>query len=395
MSKTYHYLPISQVTYGEEAIEELPQAVERLNASRVVIITTSSLRNSAALERIQALVEEKHVGTFFDTVQHTSTSSVIALAEQIRETGADTLISFGGGSVIDSVKALALAVAENVGSEQGFHEYAVRFTYPDQVEIPAIENPTPTHLAIPTTLSAAEFSNIAGVTDESERIKHLYIDPKLTPKEVFLDPALTLETPMWLWLSSGIRAVDHAVETLYSKHRQAVTDALASRALSMLRENLPKSKKDPEDLGVRENCQVASWMSFFGVTNVVLGLCHGIGHQIGAHCNVPHGYTSCTMLPHVMRYSLPATLEQQQMITETLGVEISGLSVEEAAYRAPEEIGAMIKGLGLPRRLRDVGVNREDFEPIAKDALRDMVVASSPRPVENEETVIKLLEEAW
>lgn len=395
MSKAYVYLPISRVTYGNEAIYGLPQAIEEAGASRVAIITTTSLQGSTGLEQIQTLVGEKHAGTFSGSIQHTPTASVIALAEQARAAEADAVISFGGGSAIDSAKALVLALAENVSSEQDFHEYAVRFTPPDHVDIPGIGNPTLPHIAIPTTLSAAEFSNIAGVTNRSEHVKQLYMDPGLTPKEVFLDPSLTLDTPMWLWLSSGIRAVDHAVETLYSKNRQPITSALAERALSMLRENLSKSKENPQDLSARTNCQLASWMSFFGVSNVMLGLCHGIGHQIGAHCDVPHGHTSCTMLPHVMRYSLPATLEQQKVIAESLGAEIGGLSDYEAASRASEEIETFIRELELPQRLRDVGVSKEDFDPIAKDAMEDLVVASSPQPVENKETIIELLEKAW
>lgn len=395
MAKRYSYLPIETVTFGEEAITHLSATVDALEANKVAVITTQSLVDSEGLRKLQRLLGERYAGSFCGAAQHTPASTIIDLSLQVRGKDVDALVSFGGGSVIDSTKALSLVLAEDVNSEDQLYEYAVQFTYPDQIHIPSINNETLPHLSVPTTLSAAEFSDIAGITNSSRRVKELYMDEKLTPRHVFLDPELTIGTPMWLWLSSGIRAVDHAVETIYARNNQPIADALAQQALVLLNENLPKCKNDPTNMTARLNCQIASWMSFFGVINVMLGLCHGIGHQIGAHCNVPHGYTSCTMLPHVMRYSLPATQDRQKRIALALGVDVKNLSLEDAASLAPAKVEQLISELELPTRLRDLGVTEDHFDPIATDALEDMVVASSPQPVKDKQTIIELLREAW
>src|SRR5439155_24027016 len=157
---------------------------------------------------------------------------------------------------------------------------------------------------IPTTLSAAEFSHLAGVTNESggQPIKAGFVDVAVMPRVVLLDPALTLETPLPLWLSTGIRALDHAVETLYAPGAHPINDVLALEAIRRLFAWLPRSMAGPDDLDARTELQIASWMSFFGETNTPMGLSHNLGRRIGATYNVPHGITSCITLPHVMRH---------------------------------------------------------------------------------------------
>ena len=160
-----------------------------------------------------------------------------------------------------------------------------------------MDNPCLPQISISTTLSAGEFSNFAGATDEERKVKDLYTGDGLWVSAAFLDPVVTTATPGWLWASTGIRAVDHAIETVCSRISFPFSDGLALEALRLLRQHLPRSTSDRNDLESAGYCQVAAWMSIYNLTNVQVGLSHGLGHQLGARNDVPHGVTSCIMLP--------------------------------------------------------------------------------------------------
>ena len=246
-----------------------------------------------------------------------------------------------------------------------------------------------------TTLSAGEFTHFIGITDEVRMVKDLYLDKKLAGKAVFLDPELTLETPMWLWLSTGMRSVDHCVEAICSTTAHPFTDALAIRSLSMLNRYLRECMNDPTDLVARTQAHIAAWMSVCGLANVTLGLSHGIGHQLGARNDVPHGHTSCVMLEPTMAFNREHVGDRQVWIAEAMGVDVGTMSVEEASEAAREAILVLVRDLEQPHRLRDVGVEPPDFPAIAKDALEDIIVATNPRPVSSTDEVVELLQTAY
>ena len=188
--------------------------------------------------------------------------------------------------------------------------------------------------AIPTTLSAGEFTYFVGITDEDRKVKDLYVDRRITAKAVILDPELTMETPERLWLGTGMRAVDHCIEAMCSSTAQPFIDALAYRALNMLVRYLRETRADPGDAAARGQCMVAAWMSVCGLANVTLGLSHGIGHQLGARCNVPHGETSAVMMPHVMAFNRDVTTATRQAwVAEAMGVDIAGMSEVGGRHR--------------------------------------------------------------
>ena len=193
-----------------------------------------------------------------------------------------------------------------------------------------------------------------------------------------------------------MRAVDHCIEALCSTTSQPFTDALAYRALNMLTRYLRETRKDPGDKAARGQCMVAAWMSVCGLANVTLGLSHGIGHQLGARCDVAHGETSAVMMPHVMAFNRPVTAARQAWVAEAMGLDAGAMSEEEAARAAADEVARLVRAdMGLPWRLRDVGVTQDDFEGIAADALEDIIVASNPRRVSSTGEVVDLLRAAW
>mgnify|MGYP001618689602 CR=1 FL=1 len=386
---------VERVHYGPGCLAGLPAEVDRLEASRVLVITGHTLiAEGKLLHRVRDLLGGRCVGVFGETRQHVPRPSVLAAARAAQEAEADLLISFGGGTPIDTAKLVALCLAENITEADQLDNFRIIFQYPDKVEVPAVRGPCLPHISISTTLSAGEFTNFAGATDEARGVKDLYTGEGLWASAAFLDPEVTVATPGWLWASTGIRAVDHAVETVCSRSAVPFADALALESLRLLFQHLPVATSDRQDLAAAAYCQLAAWMSIYSLTNVQVGLSHGLGHQLGARSNVPHGVTSCIMLPRVMEFNRPVTARQQRRIAEAVGVDTRRLSDESAAIAAVEELERLIDRLGIPRRLRDWGVSEKDLAAIARDALEDLVVATNPRPITSPEELVDLLHRA-
>lgn len=395
LSGNFTMLPLEDVAYGPGCIEGLGEALERLGVSRALLITGKTLRNETDLvDRVVAASGGRIAEVFSDTTQHVPRASVLRAAEAARKIDADGIVSFGGGTPNDTGKGVLLALAQGITTLEGFDEFTIKFEYPDKIEIPAMTAPALPMIAIPTTLSAGEFTHFVGLTDEERKVKDLAIDKRLAAKAVFLDPELTLATPMWLWLSSGIRSVDHAVEGLSSTTAHPFTDGLGVHALRLFDRYLRESKADPSDMVARTYPQVASWLSISGLANVTLGLSHGIGHQLGARNDVPHGHTSCVMMHATMEHNKDHVGDRQILIAEALGVDTRDLDAEAARKAGRDAVLALIKDLDLPHRLRDVGVGPNDFEAIANDALADLIVATNPRPITGTDEIVELLHAA-
>lgn len=388
---------MERVRYGPGSLEGLSEEVERLGGTKVFLLASNTLATKTdVIDRVERHLGTKAVGVYHHVTQHVHRESVLEATEQARRAGADFIVSVGGGSPIDAGKAVALCLGEGVTEIDQIDAYTLKFKYPDTIERPALKHPErmPKHITASTTLSAGEFSDIGGITDSRRRVKELLIYSEITPAVAILDPTITVYTPAWLWAASGMRAVDHCVEGFVSKNHMPFVDALTQEALAVLVRELPHATENPEDIAARGRCQMAAWMSLFALMNVQLGLSHGIGHQLGARCNVVHGVTSCIMLPHVMDYNFPVVKERQAKLAEAFGVDTRGMSVEESARGFIRELRAFIKSLGVPTRLSEVGVTREDFPGIVSDALEDLMLATNPREAD-ETAVYALLEAAY
>jgi alcohol dehydrogenase class IV len=309
------------------------------------------------VRRVEGLLGERHAGTFAEARQHVPSRGVIEAARRAREAGADLLVSVGGGSPVDCAKLVAFVLAEGYTEAEQLNARADR-----RNRQPPAREPIP-QVAVTTTLSAGEFTMSAGVSNEETGYKGGYAHPSLAPKVVILDPELTLATPRELWLSTGIKALDHAVERLYAPTRQPLTNATCREAVRLLLGHLPASvAEDRDTLADRGRCQAGAWLSIFGMNNVSTGLSHAIGHQLGAACDVPHGITSCIAMPHAIRHlgrRSPAALAD---LAGAFGLASDDPEVGESIA---DRVASFVAGLGLPTRLRDAGVERERIGALA------------------------------
>jgi maleylacetate reductase len=252
--------------------------------------------------------------------------------------------------------------------------------------VPKFEGPRVPQIAVPTTLSAGEFNASAGATDTRRNAKHSFRHAKLIPGVIVLDPAPTVHTPLWVWLSTGIRCLDHAVEGACSPTSNPASDGSFLHAISLLADALPRVKRDPADLDARLDCQLAMWLAISGrAAGVSMGASHALGHALGGTCGVPHGYTSCVILPHVLRYNHSANAKRQEKVAAAMG---------HPGGNAADAVSAFIGDLGLPRRLAEVDVARADYGKIAEHTMHDEWLHTNPRKIDRIEQVVEILEAA-
>lgn len=372
--------------FGRPAPAAVLEEVERIGAQRVFIVASKSLsRGTPAVRAIALALGARHCGLFDECVAHTPWPSVLAAAAAVRAARPDLIVTVGGGTPIDTVKILQICLAHGVTDEEGMDALHASIRPDGSRFVPEIRPSPVRQVIVPTTLSGAEFSNLGGGTDLRTRLKHSFAGADIGARSVILDPEITLHTPQWLWLSTGVRGVDHAVEAILSVEANAFCDGLSLHALRLFAEGLPCTLAKPEDLEARLACQQASWLAGSTIARVNYGASHGIGHALGAAAGVPHGHTSCIMLPHVMRYNEPATGAKQRLIASALGT--SG--------PAADAVAALIAGLGMPASLRAAGVKREQLQGIAEASMKSHWVRTNPRPIRSPADVMQLLEAAW
>ena len=367
-SGEFNLTRLERVIYGPGKIKELGTEAERRGLSRVLVVTT--LGGFPILDQVTGALGSRCAGVFTGIVQHVPRGTVDALQAEIERVNADCLVSFGGGSPIDSCKVAIHGVS------------ATRELV---------------HIAVPTTLSAAEYTSAGGVTDESTRVKGGVWDARVAPRTVINDPALTMDTPDWLWVSTGMRALDHAIECAYAIRHQPISDVLAAKSISLFLEHLPASirTQGEERLAHRGQLQFAAWYSIYGAMNTRFGLSHLLGHQIGPRWNVPHGVTSCITLPNSMRFMAGIAPERFGPVAEGFGVLFDPANPKKAALECADRTEQFIAQFDVPRRLKDAGVPRNELNdivgPIAHELQHNGVV---DRPL-TEEEVLALLESCY
>jgi maleylacetate reductase len=384
----YVYPQRDRVIFGRPVVETLLGEIERRGARRAFIIASNSLAQaSGVIETLKVKSSGRVVGSWTRIAAHTPRSDVVAAANATAAAEADLIITIGGGSVTDAGKMVRLCLANGITEPGGLDPLRTRTSPEGKRGYPEFAGPDRPLIAVPSTLSAGEFTAFAGCTDTERRVKEGYAHRDMAPDTVVLDPAITGHTPEWLWLSTGIRAVDHAVEDLCSVNGTPLSDATSLHALRLLAPGLRRSKAAPDDLTARLDCLEGAWLSIVGSqSGVDKGASHGIGHVLGGSAGVPHGYTSCVMLPHVLRFNAAVNADRQALVAEALGAP----GGEAAAL-----VADLIAALGLPRTLRDVSVKREQLDEIARLSMHDRWIHTNPRRIEGPATIRMLLDEAW
>lgn len=364
------------VAWGQHLDAALKEEVGKRGARRLFIVTTRSLsQRAAAMAKAHGDLDAVAVEDAIPA--HTPMPSVFALVQRLAAFRPDLILALGGGSVIDAVKIAGLIQAEGIDGRDALIARSMQ----KGGQPLAISDP-PRYIAAPTTLSGAEFGTIGGSVDPETRIKFGFAASWFPAETVIFDPALCQATPEGLWLSSGVRATDHAVEAILSPDANPFIDGCALHALRLLGRSLRATRADPGDLLARQESQFGVWLASQSVGRVRYGASHGIGHQLGAVSGVAHGHTSCIMLPAVMAWNAGHVGGRDRLVHE---------AVDPNAPDAATAVAQLIADLGQPRRLADVGVHEDQFDRIAELAMSNPFVKANPRPIASPADVVAIL----
>jgi maleylacetate reductase len=379
----YRFARQDMVIYGRPAHEAVIELAKRYNASRLFVMTTRSLGGPSGLAaKLAADLGPLCAGTFEAIASHSPRTDVIAGAHAAREAKADLLIALGGGSVIDATKLIQLCLWAGLTEAAQLSPY--RLGRGDDRKDASLIPSGVRMIAIPTTLSAAEFTPFAGVTDGEKRVKESFTHPGFAPRAVILDPAMTLGTPQRLWSSTGMKAVDHAVEQLCNLERVPMGDAVAAEGLRLLAKGLAASHEDPADLEARANCQHGMWLAISGAaTGRGMGASHAIGHTLGGSYGVPHGITSCITLHATLSWNRDYSIDRQTLVSRLMG---------KRALPAADVVRDLVKNLGLPWRLSELLIGASHFRAIAEHTMHDRSIRTNPRPIRSADDIVEILE---
>lgn len=376
-----------KLAYGRPAAEVVDAELTRLGQHRAFLITTRSLAESPLRRGIAEILGRRLRGSYEQVSSHTPREDVVAAIDAARRTDCDVIVALGGGSVIDAAKAVQLGLAHGVRDSADLDDLVTGIKTESERSAADKTYCGPRIIAVPTTLSGAEFTAFAGVTDEATGMKQVFQQEVLVPQLVVFDPAATLDTPLPLLLATGVRAIDHCVECFCASGVNPVAEAYAVGGLRLLLAALPALKAAPASLDLRLRCQFGAAMAILGpATGVAVGASHGIGRVLGGRHQVPHGHTSCVLLAPVLRWNAPVNGARQSDLARQVGA---------GELDLPAIIEELVDSLGAPRRLREVGVRQNQLAGMAAAALASGFLEHNPRPIRNVGDVETILRDAW
>ncbi len=385
----------SRVIFGQGKVSQLQEELDALGGKRALLLSGPSVAEKTdSVRRVREALGDSCLGVYSGLSQRAPLNTAVEATKMALECNADTLVGVGGSTISDAARMIAVMMAEGITSEDRLRELGER---QHGLLEPNLDGKSlPRQVSIPTTLSAGEFNQGGGnvlddQADHKIRVRH----PDLYAHLIVLDPEMTIGTPDWLWLSTGVKALDHCIERLYCKGNQPAIDATSAKAAELLFNYLPKSREQDDDQNARLQCLMAAWLSMMGAPSDGSGLSHAIGHVIGVKYSVGHGYTSCVTQPYVMEYNRPASADKQAMLARAAGLETRGMSDEAAAEAAARVVDEFIMGLGMPHRLRELEIPREDLRDIAEQTMEDGGGRNNPVPISSVEQVLEVLEKSW
>ena len=377
------YISPTLVIAGHGSLAAIYKEVARLGCRRALILTDPGVRKVGLVQLVQDALVDFCVGVFDNIPPDSDLETVDAAVARARELNADCIVSVGGGSVMDTGKAVCVALKN--GGRANDHIALMRLTEPQ----------TP-HIAIPTTAgTGSEVTNVSVMTSKMAGRKVYIVDPYIIPNTAILDPRFTMTLPPALTVATGMDAMTHAVEALTSTLSQPICDGQALQAIRLIRQNLPKVVANGRDEKAREHLQIAASMAGWAFSVAQVGLAHAMAHTVGVMHKVHHGTACGILLPKVMRFNVDHAADKLALAAQALGVDTAGMSEREAALAAADAVEALMKEVGHPMRLRDVGVPEESLGTDAFHAIADSAALFNARPVNDPMEVHQVYSQAY
>jgi len=378
----FNYFAPTKVIFGTGSISEVPMEVGLLG-KKAFLVTDQGLIETGLVDEVKKKMGGILAGVYADVPQDSGMEVVDRGAERALAAGADVIVSLGGGSVIDTAKGMCIVMKEG-GSLKEFQGMQM------------LTRPQTPHVVVPTTAgTGSEVTSGAVVMDKEQGQKIIIFEYFNTPRVAVLDPRMTVKLPPNLTASTGMDALTHAVESYVSLHRNPVSDASALHAIRLIARHLPLAVANGSDLAARGQMQIAALLAGWAFSNAMVGLVHAMAHSLGAVAGTPHGLANAMLLPHVMRYNCDEVQSFGADIAAALGVQTAGLEPRQAAEAAVRAIEELIAKIGLPRRLRDIGIQKNVLEECAQLSLADGSIVYNPKIVMDSEEVLGVYMNAY
>jgi len=366
--------------YGAGSRSVLADEIKKRGLKKVFIVTDKELIKFGVVEKVTAVLDLGKIEyTIFSNVKQNPTVTQVkegVLAFSISK--ADSIVAIGGGSPIDTAKAIAI-ISNN----------------PEFADVVSLEGVADTKnkcvpiIALPTTAgTAAEVTINYVITDEVNVKKMVCVDPNAIPVLSIVDAELMLTLPSSVTAATGMDALTHAIEGYITKGAWEMSDMFELKAIEMITKHLPTAVKNPSDVIARDGMAVAQYIAGMGFSNVGLGLVHGMAHPLGAYYDIPHGVANALLLPIVMEYNTESSIAKYADIARAMGIKVDNLSPEQAAKAAVNAVKDLAIEVGIPEKLRLLNVKEEDLERLSQSAFEDVCTPGNPRDV----TVSDILE---
>jgi maleylacetate reductase len=361
-----HVVPVSwthtgyaqQIVFGVGAVDQLGDLLKSIGMRRVLLITTAGRGGSDDGAKVARAAGRALVSTFADVTSHVPTPMVQAAVLQARRDGVDGIVSFGGGSVADTAKAVCFFTEQERGTPGS--------SFADRPVLP--------HVSITTTYSGAELTPFFGMTDPTTRQKSGAGGPTIAPLAALYDPTLTLSTPGRISAETGMNALAHCIEVVWSSHRTPEAEAIALAGARRIFDALPRVVDDPTDLVARTAMLQGAILAGRCLQNASMGVHHGLAQLVGGRTGIAHGLANAIVLPAAMAYNAG-------VVPDALAGLADALAVDDATVA----VAALVERLGLPTRLSDVGVDDDDIEVVARLSQSNANVRANPRPVSEDD----------
>ena len=363
--------------FGSGARKELPEAIRRIGKSKVLIVTDKGLLQFGVAKMVTDVLDQAGISyeIFSEVKPNPTVSNVKAGIDAFKYAQADILVAIGGGSSIDTAKAIGIVIAN-----------------PDFSDIVSLEGCAPTKnksvpiIALPTTAgTAAETTINYVIIDEEKQKKMVCVDPNDIPAVAIIDAELMYSLPKGLTAATGMDALTHAIEGYITKGAWDLSDMFEIEAIRMISRYLPVAVADPKNPEGRNGMAVAQYVAGMAFSNVGLGLVHGMAHPLGALFDIPHGVANAVLLPTVMEFNMPCCIAKYRRIAEAMGVDTAAMNDDEAAQAACDAVKQLSQTVGIPATLTELGITENDIPALTAQALEDVCTPGNPRPVTGED----------
>lgn len=357
--------------FGPGSREVLISEIKARNFRKALLVTDKDLVKFGVAVKVMELLEKGGIEyeLFCDIKQNPTVRNVNDALAAFDKAGADVIVALGGGSAIDTAKAVGIISAN-----------------PEFRDVVSLEGVAPTTkkstpvIALPTTAgTAAEVTINYVITDEKNVKKMVCVDPKDIPVVAIVDAELMASMPKGLTAATGMDALTHAIEGYITKGAWTLTDMFELKAIELIAKYLPAAVENGGDMDARDGMAVAQYIAGMGFSNVGLGLVHGMAHPLGAYYDIPHGVANAMLLPVVMQYNMESSIGKYADIAAALGVDTEGMDEKQKAQAAVDAVKALAVRVGIPEKLSALGVKEEGIPALAKSALADVCTPGNPK----------------